>query len=104
MLTYYTGLSLVDITQTGVTRSHDVDDMKRNQQRNWETLVQCLGLRCQAQDIQGPVVVETDLDLLEFGELYTGEQKVWVWTWGVENPEVYTNKDPLDMLDRKSVV
>jgi hypothetical protein len=98
MLTYYTGLSLVDITHTGVTRSNDADDLKRNQQRNWETLIQCLGLRCQVQDIKGPIVVDTDLELLEFGDLFEGDHKVWVWTWAVETPEVYTNKDPLDML------
>jgi hypothetical protein len=92
-LTYFTGLSLVDITRTGVTRSHDVDNLARNQQRNWETLVQCLGLRCQAQYIQGPVAVDTDLEDLEFGDFYTGFQRVWVWTWAVENAEVYADKD-----------
>ena len=98
-LTYFTGLSLIDITKTGVTRSHDVDNLARNQQRNWETLVQCLGLRCQAQYIQGPVAVDTDLDDLDFGEMYTGNQRVWVWTWAVENPEVYADKeDPLGAL------
>lgn len=92
-LTYFTGLSLVDITRTGVTRSHDVDNVARNQQRNWETLVQCLGLRTQAQYIQGPVSVDAGVEDLEFGDFFTGVQRVWVWTWAVENAEVYSNTD-----------
>lgn len=96
-LTYFTGLSLVDITRTGVTRSNS-NDLARDQQRNWETLVQCLGLRCQAQYIQGPVAVSTDLELMEFGDFYKGEQKVWVWTWAVENADVYAGQEPLEFL------
>jgi len=98
-LTYFTGLTLVDITPTRVTRSRDSDNVQRNQQRNLETLIQCMGLRCQVQHLQGPVSVYTDVSDLEFGELFEGEQKVWVWTWAVENPEVYGNdEDPIGTL------
>ena len=94
-LTYFTGLTLVDITRTGVTRSRDTDNIERNQQRNLETLIQCMGLRGQVQHMQGPVVVTSDVGDLEFGEFFEGEQKVWVWTWAVENPEVYTLGDDI---------
>ena len=44
-LHYYTGLTLVDITATGVTRNGE--ELARNQQRNWETVVQTMGLGAQ---------------------------------------------------------
>lgn len=98
-LTYFTGLTLIDVTPTGVTRSRESDNVERNQQRNLETLIQCTGLRCQVQHLQGPVAVYSDVSDLEFGEFFEGEQKVWVWTWAVENPEVYgTDDDPLGIL------
>ena len=90
-ITYYTGITLVDITQTRVTRCHDADNILRNQQRNWETVIQCIGLRSQPMHIEGPVVVTTELEDLEFGEFYEGIHKVWVWTWSIEHAEIYTN-------------
>lgn len=50
-----------DCTATGITNnrgsgSEDPDSWHRlrNQQRNWETLVQCISLRCQPLNITGP--------------------------------------------------
>jgi len=88
-LQLFQGITLVDITATGVTRSNDPDSIERNQQRNWETVLQCMGLRSQPQNITSPVKVTFDLSLLEFGDLYTNEQAVWTWTWTVDQSEVY---------------
>ncbi len=38
------GISLVDITATGVTRG---EGKQRNQQRNWETVLQTIGILTQ---------------------------------------------------------
>ena len=38
------GMSLIDITPTGITRG---ESDARNQQRNWESLVQALSLKTQ---------------------------------------------------------
>lgn len=94
-LYFFQGFTLVDITATGVIRSADPDAVNRNQQRNWETVIQCMSLRTQPQYIQEPVVA-TVVDITEFGDFYQGAQKVWTWTWAVETPEIYDlNSEPL---------
>jgi hypothetical protein len=88
-LQFFQGFSLVDITATGITRGSD-DLIERNQQRNWETVIQCMSLRTQPQHIQDPVVADiNDVSALEFGDMYTGPQRVWTWMWAIENTEVY---------------
>jgi hypothetical protein len=85
----FQGITLVDITATGVTRG-DNDSLERNQQRNWETVLQCISLRTQPQNIQPPTQTTlTDVGIANFGEFYQGEQKIWLWTWTVEQTEVY---------------
>jgi hypothetical protein len=85
----FQGYTLVDITATGVIRSQDTDSQDRNQQRNWETLVQCIGLRTQPQNITQPHAEKGPLELFEFGDFYSGQQKVWTWSWSVEGAGVY---------------
>jgi len=86
---FFQGITLVDITATGVTRG-DNDSLERNQQRNWETVLQCISLRTQPQNIQPPTQATlADVGAADFGDFYQGEQKVWVWTWTVEQTEVY---------------
>ena len=50
----------VDMTPTGVRRKSDDPDwlLKRNQQRNYDTLMQVLGLRCQPLDVEIQVMQE----------------------------------------------
>jgi hypothetical protein len=86
---FFQGFSLVDITATGIIRGNNIDEVKRNQQRNWETVIQCMGLRAQPQHIQEPVATEVALDHLEFGDFYSGVQTVWMWQWTVESSGVY---------------
>lgn len=71
--------TLVDITATGVIRSNFGEDcLERNQQRNWETILQILGLRTQPIIVSGPTLSHSnDLDWLDFGEFYTGCHSVW---------------------------
>lgn len=88
-LQFFQGFSLVDITATGVTRSNIEDQVDRNQQRNWETVLQCIGLRTQPQHIQSPASIEVELGGLEFGDMYTGVHRVWTWSWAVEGQGVY---------------
>lgn len=88
-LKLFQGFTLVDITATGVTRSNDVDDIKRNQQRNWETVLQCMGLRTQPQNITEPQWAEADVNEFQFGDLYQGLHRIWTWSWTVEQSGVY---------------
>jgi hypothetical protein len=94
----YQGFTLVDITATGVTRSHDVDDVKRNQQRNWETVLQCMGLRTQPQNITDPQWTDLDMNGFQFGDLYQGAQRVWTWSWTVDQSGVYDTDKKLGGL------
>jgi hypothetical protein len=87
---FFAGYTLVDITATGKTRGNDPDDVERNQQRNWETVVQCMGLRTQPQNIQYPMIIEVeDLTHYDFGDMYSGPTKVWHWVWSTEQTGVY---------------
>jgi hypothetical protein len=88
-LQFFAGYSLVDITATGVIRSNQLDSLERNQQRNWETVIQCLGLRTQPQYIRPPVSSTVSLKNFEFGDFYSGEQQIWVWYWNIEREGVY---------------
>ena len=101
-LYFFQGYSLVDITATGVTRSTDDDAIDRNQQRNWETLLQCIGLRTQPHFIQEPVHSDfSDITIAEFGDLYQGPQRIWIWSWAVEQAGIYDlNNDPLSGLQQ----
>jgi len=94
----FTCYTLVDITRTGVIRNSG-DDLARNQQRNWETLIQCIGLRTQPQHIAGPESFEVNMDEFEFGEMYTGRQRIWAMRWAVESTGIYElNNDPFGGL------
>ena len=94
--------SLVDITETGVTRSTPGHELERNQQRNWETVLQCIGLRAQPLNIHqlpGPIE-HAPMKEYEFGEMYTGEHRVWSFRFSVEHSEVFAKgDDPLGLLD-----
>lgn len=81
-----------DCTETGVQNHRRSSDMpndewqyKRNQQRNFETLIQCISLRCQPMNIKGPYVFGND-----DGQLY--------WTFSFE-----TDKQDIFLLDRDPV-
>jgi hypothetical protein len=96
-LKLFQGFTLVDITATGVTRSKNVDDIQRNQQRNWETVLQCIGLRAQPQNITVPQYTDMDVGGFQFGDLYSGKHRVWTWSWTVDQSDVY------DIGDKKLI-
>jgi hypothetical protein len=89
-LQFYTGYTLVDITATGVTRYRPEQEFERNQQRNWETVLQTMGLRTQPLMINGPICTESNLaDGWNFGEYYQGRHKIWAWTFAIEHQDVF---------------
>lgn len=85
-----TGYSLVDITNTDVV---SYDSMSRNQQRNWETVIQVLGLRTQLMLLRPPTVTDIDLSTMNFGSAYTGTHRVWEFKFGIEFEAVFASKD-----------
>jgi len=94
MIVCYT---LVDITQTGQIHKPKTPDLikPRNQQRNFETFLQCISMRTQPFNITEPITVEASGEHFDFGSYYMGpmgfEYKLWSFSFGVENFE-YTQE------------
>ena len=89
IITCYT---LLDITYTGVVRSSSDKNVrkKRNQQRNYETLLQVIGLRTQPMVFEKPYLLRgEDLATYKFGDNYSGKQSVWVFKFSIEYTDVY---------------
>lgn len=99
-LHFYTMASLVDITATGQTKYTPELEKKRNQHRNWETVMQVFGIRAQPISITGPKQIEIELDQLRFGDMYTGKHRVWIACIGVEHENIYEKDgDPVGALE-----
>jgi hypothetical protein len=80
--------TLIDITNTGVTKGQSD---ARDQQRNWESVVQLLSLKTQPIIIRGPTCFENEeLENLNFGEFYQGHHKVWAFQFRGERDDFYT--------------
>jgi len=64
-------------------------NFQRNQQRNWETLLQCLSLRCQPLNINGPYVFTAKDD----DNLY------WTFTFETDKTDIfYKDGDQLGLV------
>ena len=95
----YQGYTLVDITQTGVTRYSAQDERRRNQQRNWETVLQLLSLRTQILSTSQQQVTAADLASYEFGPAYQGKHNLWFFKFTTEFDNVYKlDDDPVGIL------
>lgn len=88
----FTLYTLVDITQTDVTKNYDGQDLERNQQRNWESVIQTISLLAQPVLLEKPTSGMIDLSSMEFGEIHQGEQRVWSMTFGVEHADVFASE------------
>jgi len=85
----YQGHTLVDITNTGVTKYSVDKEHQRNQQRNWETVVQILGLRTQLMRMEITDILNVNLNKYKFGKNHTGKHKIWVFEFDVEYQDIY---------------
>lgn len=99
--------TLIDITRTGVVSNFRkeiplfVDDASqivrdaaswsrsRNQQRNFETIIQIISLRAQPVFLEPPKKSIVDLAMSKFGLAYTGEHTVWSFRFSVEHASVF---------------
>lgn len=94
-------LTLVDITATGVTRGDPGKELERNQQRNFETVLQVLSLRTQPHIVSWPVQHQFAEDEVRyfFGDMYQGEQMVWQFDFSADHPDAYqVDGDPVGGL------
>jgi len=112
--------TLIDVSPTGIISEFRkdiplpfVDDLKniinntetwntsRNEQRNWETFVQCISIRSQPILLEKPVVEEISVGPLGFTG-FKGKKKVWTFEFGFETPDIYLDaNDPVKLLKQQ---
>lgn len=87
------GWTYFDCTATGVkgNRPSELDSndwfIKRNQQRNWETIQQCISLRCQPMNLS---LTSTQI---------WNEHRVWCFSFETDRDEIFLlDKDHLGLL------
>lgn len=88
--------TLVDITNTKVTRLNQGTQQQLDQNRNFITMMQCIEIRSVVQYDTPPQTETVDIKSLGFGTAYKGKQTVWtfritpdrvgVWEDGEGNP------------------
>lgn len=79
----YKIITLVDITRTGIHRAED-DALKRNQQSNFNSLIQCIGLRSNIEWNSDPKKINGSLPLP-----FEGKAVHWIWEFDVEREDVF---------------
>lgn len=95
------GITLIDCTPTGITKG---DSKERNQQRNWETIIQTFGILTQPIILEIPQMDKfPDNEVLQSSPLYTQlgkkhkfifemikpELNVWMFAIGSEHNGVF---------------
>jgi len=99
------GFTLVDITETYVTQWRENLDKERNQQRNWETVQQTLGLKTQILRIEQMKSHSSDTTRLNFGDYYMSDvgfkYNFWVFEFDIEFQDAYlTESNPFGILEQ----
>jgi len=92
--------TLLDITKTGVNR-HKVDsDKEFNQQKNYITLLQCIGLRSIIDYQETPVSETIELKEAKFGSKYKGKHRVWTFRFTTDRLDSFVDDEgnPLGLL------
>jgi hypothetical protein len=88
--------TLFDCTATGIQnhrKLHNMDSeewhFKRNQQRNFETILQCISLRCQPMNINGPYNFSNNE-----GQLY------WQFSFETDKQDIFRKENnPVGLLE-----
>lgn len=95
------GYTLIDITKTDITNYTPELERMRNKQRNWETVVQILGLRTQTMSIKQLATGTKDLSQYMFGSNYQNKQRVWTFEFDIEFENLYLlDQDPYGALKK----
>jgi hypothetical protein len=80
----FTVHTLIDITETKMFKHQNGSDMAKNQQQNFITLLQTIGLRVNPSFTRSPVCEEQDLKAWHFGSEYKGNHNVWTFDFEIE--------------------
>lgn len=95
-----TAFTLVDITNSGITRIRDNNKREYHQQQNLNVLLQTIGLRTQPFEPKVTPYIESDLQDVGFSDFFGKEpQMVWMLTFYIEGESVWIDDDdPLALL------
>ena len=85
--------TLIDITGTNVIRG---ESLRRDQQRNWQTVLQLLSLKTQPEIVDNPGRIEAeDVRHFRFGDDYHGQHAVWAFSFRSANIGVHYSIEDL---------
>jgi hypothetical protein len=85
--------TLIDITNTKVSRPNQGSQLEYDQNRNFITLRQCVELRSIVSYDNPPSVETIDIKGLGFGSSYKGQHAVWTFKFVPDRNGVYTSPD-----------
>jgi len=86
---YYQIQTLIDITETRQHRMADGRERARNQQQNFQTIIQTVGLRSNIYYDKSPECKFINVADLGFGKHHQGEHNVWTFTFKSELDYVF---------------
>lgn len=91
--------TLVDVTNTKVTRPNQGSQLEYNQFKNYTTMMQCIELRCIVTYDDLPHVEEVDVKDMGFGSAYKGKHQVWTFTFRPDRTAAYDDEgNPVGLL------
>ncbi len=84
-------LTLVDITETRQNRKEVNKELEYQQQQNFVTLLQAIGMRVNPLYDKSPKIVEEDVKAHKFGSAFKGKHTVWSWDFMIEYDGGFTD-------------
>lgn len=75
-------MTLIDITHTG-TRRQEADRTAYQQEANFQTVLQTVGLRVNLEFDKSPVSEDMSMTKTGFSDKYKGKQRVWTFDFAV---------------------
>lgn len=103
-------ITLIDITKTNTIRGYS---KQRDQQRNWETVLQVLSLKTQPNVLEGPMKIDyinsvpNDGFKLYFGDFYhdmPAPHSFWAVKFSSEHTEVYDIENLYQDFDQVPII
>ncbi len=84
-------LTLVDITETRQNRKEVNKELEYQQQQNFVTLLQAIGMRVNPLYDKSPKIFEEDVKAHKFGSAFKGKHTVWSWDFMIEYDGGFTD-------------
>lgn len=86
--------TLIDITKHAhIHRPFQGSVLEQNQNKNWVTFQQCIGLRSNIEYENPPKSEKVDIKTLGFGNKFRGEHTVWTFRFHPDRTNAYADDD-----------